>query len=95
MQRYSFGGVAAELDLSNPRISGDPLIWRAFGLAGQVPGKRSAIIQGLWREVASTLAKPEVWAAVEAVAQALQRDRELAGSEVVEIAQHAMRCSRI
>jgi hypothetical protein len=36
------------------------------------------------------MANPKVWAAVEAVAQALLRDRELAGCEVAEIARNAM-----
>jgi hypothetical protein len=90
MQRYSFGGTAAEFDLSNPRTNADPLIWRAIDLAGQIPGGQCAIVPELWREVAATLAKPEVWAAVEAVAQALVRERKLAGCEVEDVARYAM-----
>jgi len=95
MQHYSFGQTSADFDLSNPRTNADPLIWRAIDLAGQIPGGQSAIVPNLWREVAASLAKPEVWAAVEAVAQALLRDRELAGCEVAEIAQHAMRTLQV
>ena len=90
MQRYSFGQTSAEFDLSNPLTNADPLIWRAIDLAGQIPGRLSSIVPELWQEVAVTMAKPDVWAAVEAVAQALLRDRELAGCEVEDIARYAL-----
>jgi hypothetical protein len=92
--RYFFGQTSAEFDLSNPWINADPLIWRAIDLAGQVPGGSSAIVPELWREVAATFVKPEIWAAVEAMAQAPLGDRELAGCEVAEIAQYAIRTAQ-
>jgi hypothetical protein len=60
-------------------------------LAGQIPGGQCAIVPKLWREVAATLAKPAIWSAVEGIAQALVRDRELTHCDVAHILQQVMR----
>jgi hypothetical protein len=45
----------------------------------------------LWSEVTDKIQTPEIWVAVDAVAAALLRDRELAGCEVEEIARYAIK----
>jgi hypothetical protein len=89
--RYSFGACAADFDLTDRHMIDQSAIWRAVSLAGSFPDDGPALIPPLWREVTKTIQTPKVWAAIEAVAAALLRDRELAGCEVEEIAQHAMR----
>jgi hypothetical protein len=90
-KRFSFGQTSPELDLADERMVMDHAIWRAIDLAGQLPGNGSAILPALWREVAASLAKPKIWSAIEAVAQALLRERELAGCEVAEIVEYTWR----
>jgi hypothetical protein len=89
--RYSFGACIKEFDISDRHMIGQSAVWRAVSLAGSIVDDGPALIPPLWREVTKTIQTPKVWAAIEAVAAALLRDRELAGCEVEEIAQHAMR----
>jgi len=89
--REGFGRCGEEFDLTRPVIGDDDTVWRAIALAGSIARDGPAIVPVMWREVAQTVNTPKVWAAVQAVAQALLRDRELAGCEVGAIARHAMR----
>jgi hypothetical protein len=89
-ERYSFGACADQLDLLDDAISEQPCIWRAVDLAGRIQS-RVPIPPPIWREVCKNFERPEIWAAVQAVGDALFDCGELAGCEVTEIAQHAMR----
>jgi hypothetical protein len=66
-------------------------VWRAISLAGSIAGDGPPIITRAWRDVATLMNTPNIWIIVEAVTDELLRDRELAGCEVVEVAQYAMR----
>jgi hypothetical protein len=89
--RYSFGACTQEFNISDRHMIGQSAVWRAVSLAGSIADDGAALIPPLWREVTKTIQTPKVWAAIEAVAAALLRDRELAGCEVEEIAQCVMR----
>jgi hypothetical protein len=94
-KQYSAGACPVEFDIADLNILGQETVWRAISLAGSVDADGPAQIRRLWRKVVRTIQRPEILEAVEAIAAALLRDRELAGSEIEEIAQYAMGRSKI
>ena len=93
--QYSAGACPVEFDIADLNILDQETVWHAISLAGSVDADGPAQLRRLWRKVVRTIQRPEIWDAVEAIAAALLRDRELAGSEVEEIAQYAMGQSKI
>jgi hypothetical protein len=94
-KQYSAGACPVEFDITDPNILDQETVWRAISLAGSVDTDGPAQLRRLWKEVVRTIQRPDIWSAVEAIAAALLRDRELAGSEIEEIAQYAMGRSKI
>jgi hypothetical protein len=94
-KQYSTGACPAVFDIADMNILDQETVWRAISLAGSIDADGPAQIRFLWRKVVSTIQRPEIWDAVEAVAAALLRDHELAGSEVEEIAQYTIGRSKI
>jgi hypothetical protein len=91
---YSFGNHPVPFDFRHEEESHASTVWHAVSLAGRIDGNRPPLIPRLWREVQDALFRPEIWAAVTTVAEALIREGELAGCEIVEIAKNAISCSR-
>jgi hypothetical protein len=96
--RYSFGiypldPSAVKFNLADPFVIEEPAVWRAIALAGKIVEDGPALIDALWREVNVLIQGDTIWPAIDAVAGSLLINGELAGSEVCEIARHALRSS--
>ena len=89
--RYSFGAYISQFNIGDRNLIDQETAWRAVSLAGALPGNGPPFLPSLWIEVNNMIQRPETWVAVEAVAAALLRDRELAGCEIEEIARYAMK----
>jgi hypothetical protein len=93
-RKYSFGTCLAEFNIANRDLVHQETAWRAISIAGSIDHADSPLIPGLWKDVVGKIKRPRVWAAIETVAAALLRDRELAGCEVEQFARYAMMNSR-
>jgi hypothetical protein len=65
-------------------------VWRAISLAGKISSDSPSLIRSLWRRVNHLVQGDEIWPAIEAVANALLLNGELAGCEVRDIARSAI-----
>jgi len=96
--RYSFGAPSAHIalpdfNLADPELLEAEPIWYAIALATKISNDSPSLIHSLWKRVTRLIRGDEVWTAIEAVAKALLINGELAGCEVCDIANHALRSS--
>jgi hypothetical protein len=89
--RYSFGTSGPDhplpdFNLANRDMLEHDAIWQAISLAIKISGDSRSLIRSSWRRVNRLVHGNRMWPAMEAVANALLLNGELAGCEVRDLA---------
>jgi hypothetical protein len=93
--RYSFGTLPQDIPLPDFNLADREMleqeaVWRAIALTGRISKNSPPLLRSLWRETNSLIQGDKIWPAIDAVANMLQLNGELAGCEISDIAHHAL-----
>ena len=93
--RYSFGiysldSPAPKFNLADRFLIRHEAVWRAVSLAATFYEDSPSIIHGAWQQVNHLVQDNETWSAIDAVANGILMNGELAGCEIADVSRHAM-----